>query len=92
MVAISHFTKFKRFRDVYEKQIENKNTHLREDNVLTSYKTSVQIDDLENSIAVGWMKDLSTDKITIRKVQQCADDMCKQQIESEKICIIEQPV
>lgn len=46
-VVTRHFTEFKRLQDLYGKQIEEKGRQLKEETVPTSYKASIEDEDLE---------------------------------------------
>lgn len=52
-VSTSNFIEFKRLRKLYEKQIEEKGKQRKDKIIPTSYRASIEDDDLKTFIAAG---------------------------------------
>lgn len=55
-VSNKHFVEFKRLRELYEKQIQEKNAQSSNHFTPTSYKMSIEHSDLGTFIAAGWVE------------------------------------
>lgn len=91
-VSTRHFIEFKRLRLLYEKQIEEKSRQLKEEIVPTSYRASIEDDDLRTFITAGWIEANSIDELTERQIQECVESRCHRPIDGEKLYMLEQAV
>lgn len=69
-VPASHFIEFKKLRKVYERQIEEKRRHLKEDTIPRIYRVSIEDDYLEIFIVAGRGEAPSINELTERRIQQ----------------------
>lgn len=91
-VSTRQFIEFKRLRDLYEKQVEEKSRNLKEDIVPTSLRASIEDDDLNIFIAAGWIDAESIDTITERQILQCIEERCKRVTTGEHLYLVDQAV
>lgn len=91
-LSTGEFIEFKKLRDLYEKQIEEKSRHRKEEIFATSYKASIEDDDLEIFIAAGWIEASSVDEIAERQIVQCIEERCKREVNGEQLYLVDQAV
>lgn len=65
---------------------------LKEEIVPTSYRASIENEDLRTFIGTGWVEANFTDELTERQIQQCVDDRCKRKANGEQLYLIEQTI
>lgn len=63
-VCIQDFIEFKHQPEIYYNQINEKERQLKEDIVPTSYRASIEDDDLTTCIDAGWINASSINEIT----------------------------
>lgn len=80
----------KRLLRLYEKQIEEKSRHLKEDIIPTSYRTCIKEDDFRTIFAAGWIETNSIEKLTERPIEQCVEERCKCKDNGEQLYLIDQ--
>lgn len=73
---------------MYEKQIEEKSRQLKEDIIPTSYRASIEDDDLEIFLAAEWIETSSIDEITERQVQLCVEERCNHKADGGHLFLI----
>lgn len=91
-VSTRNFIEFKRLRELYEKQIEEKGTQLQGDIIPTSYRACIEDVDLEIFLAAGWIKAPSIDQLTEAQIRQCIDERRKKGVNGEQLYLVDQAV
>lgn len=79
-IATRLFFEFKRFFNLYAKEIEGKGRQLGEETTPTPYRASIEDGYLQIFIATGCTEASYIDEITERQVQQCMEERCKHKI------------
>lgn len=91
-VSTKHFIEFRKNRELYEKQINEKNQEPGTRVPLISYKSSIENADLNIFIAAGWVSAATIDHITELQIRQCIEDRCHRVLDGEHLHIIEDAV
>lgn len=89
-ISTDHLIEFKCLRELYEKELEQKKIHVEDEIKETSYRASIENEDLNIFTAAGWMECSSTDKLTERYFIQCVEDRCKKEATGEKLVSVDQ--
>lgn len=91
-VSIHQSVEFKRLRNLYEKHVDEKGKGLKEDIILASLWASIEEDDLNISIAAGWINAASLNKIAEKQIYQCIAQCCKRDTKGELLYLVDQTV
>lgn len=70
-ISTRHFIEFKRLRDLYEKRLKEKEWKLKEKKKVTSYRASIEDEDLRSFIAAGWVECSSLEELTESQIIRC---------------------
>lgn len=84
-ISTRHFIEFMRLIKLYEKQIEVKWKHLKEDIIPMSHRALIKDDDLKNFIAVEWVQCSSMDELSKMQIKQCVDERSKREVTGEQL-------
>lgn len=91
-VSTKHFIDFKKRRELYEKQIEEKNKDSATSIPLVSYKSSVENADLRLFIAARWVPVDTIEQITELHIRQCIQDRGHRLLDGEHLHLITEAI
>lgn len=79
-VSTQHFIEFNRRRDLYEKQLKEKDVYFGERRDATSYKASIENEDLKVFFAAGWIEGFLIIELTESQIKICIKQKCKRKL------------
>lgn len=72
-ISTKHFIEFKRLRELYKSQVEEKSRQLNKEIVPTSYRALMKDEDLKTFFAAAWIEANSIEEISERQIKQCEE-------------------
>lgn len=87
-VSTQHFTTFLKERELYEKQLEEKNKDPGFKVSPTSYRASIDDEDLKIFITANWISASSVDEITEEELQKCVHSRAVREISENQLSLI----
>lgn len=91
-LSTKHFIEFRKLRELYEKQIKEKNQEPGTRVPLVSYKSSIEDADLRIFVDARWVEASNVDAITEMQIRQCVADRCHRVLDGEHLYVIEEVV
>lgn len=91
-VSTKHFTKFLMERELYEKQVSEKNKEPGVDITPASYRASIIDEDLEIFVTARWVSSETVSSVTEEELRKCIRDRAVRETNADQLWKIDQVV